>query len=94
MKKAFLLLALFPSLCFAFERFTDFPPHAPFSDDRWAAENYRNEVERFVEAAKDYVERMNSEIESIRREQEEAVDAANRAVEEFNDWVAQRRSRY
>lgn len=50
-------------------------------------QNYRFEVERYVEDSRNYVKAANNDIEQIDEEKTKAVRAANEAVAEFNNFV-------
>lgn len=64
--------------------FTDYPPSAPYTDDQYAMSRYKDEVERYIEAAKQYTENADSDIQRIREKKAEAISKANDAVEEYN----------
>lgn len=70
-----------------YEEFSEVKPYPPYDRDEYSYQQYRREVEAYVEAAKEYVEAGDNDIRRIRKAQEEAIDEANRAISEFNDWA-------
>lgn len=73
-----------------YPEFDEMKPSEPFNRDRYSFDQYRDEVERYREAARTYIENANNDIERIREEQQKAIDAANQAVRDFNDWAERR----
>lgn len=70
-----------------YEEFSEAKPYQPYDHDEYSYQRYRREVEAYVEAAKEYVEAGDNDIRRIREAQEEAIEEANRAISEFNDWT-------
>lgn len=70
-----------------YPEFDEFPPSEPYSRDRYSFDQYRDEVEEYVRKAQDYVEAGNNDIQRIKEAQEEAIEKANRAISDFNDWA-------
>ncbi|CAM7061260.1 hypothetical protein [Morganella morganii] len=68
----------------SYPSFTDYPPSAPYTDDQYAMSRYKDEVERYIEAAKQYTENADSDIQRIREQKAEAISKANDAIEEYN----------
>lgn len=71
--------------------FSDYPPSAPYSYNSEVSEyefnSYRNSVESYVDAAQEYVDNGNNDIQRISEAQEEAINKANEAIDEFNSWA-------
>ncbi|WP_260679813.1 hypothetical protein [Serratia liquefaciens] len=67
-----------------YPEFSEFPPSPPYGDDRYAWDNYKREVEDYVNKAKQYVDDANSDIERVNEAKAEAIRKANEAVEEYN----------
>lgn len=72
---------------FGYPEFKEMEPSAPYSRDNYAYDNYRFEVEQYVEAARKYVENANNDVLRTQEAAEEAIKKANQAVEDFNDWA-------
>lgn len=76
---------------FDYPEFNEFAPSPPYSREKWQVDQYRQEVEDYVEKAKRYIENCDSDkrtmLDEINREQEEAVRKANNVVDEFNNWI-------
>lgn len=70
-----------------YPEFDEFPPSEPYSRDRYSFDQYRDEVEEYVRKAQDYVEAGNNDIQRIKEAQEEAIEKANQAISDFNDWA-------
>lgn len=70
-----------------YPEFDEFPPSEPYDRDRYSFDQYRDEVEEYVRKAQEYVEAGNNDIQRIREAQEEAIEKANRAISDFNDWA-------
>lgn len=70
-----------------YPEFDEFPPSEPYNRDRYSFDQYRDEVEEYVRKAQDYVEAGNNDIQRIKEAQEEAIEKANRAISDFNDWA-------
>lgn len=77
---------------FDYPEFREFEPSAPYSRERWQAEQYRQEVEDYVEKAKRYAENCDSDkqtaLDEISENQKEAIRKANAVVEEYNNWLS------
>lgn len=67
-----------------YPEFTEIAPTPPYSDDQYAWENYRRQVDDYTEKAKQYLEDSNSDMERIKEAQQDAIRKANDAVEEYN----------
>lgn len=67
-----------------YPEFTEIAPMPPYSDDRYAWENYRRQVDDYTEKAKQYLEDSNSDMQRIKKSQQEAIRKANEVVEEYN----------
>lgn len=76
---------------FDYPEFREFEPSAPYSRERWQAEQYRQEVEAYLETAKRYVENCDSDkqtvLDEIAQKQKEAIRKANNVVDAYNDWL-------
>ena len=95
-KTALLLIALVPQVVSAavfggsnlgyggYPEFTQMEPTPPYSNDQYAWDNYRREVERYTSDVKEYLEDANNDMKRIQEAQQEAIDKANRVVEEYN----------
>ena len=70
-----------------YPEFDEMEPSAPFSRDKYAYDNYRFEVEQYVEAARKYVENANNDAQRAQEAAEEAIDKANQAIDDFNYWA-------
>lgn len=70
-----------------YPEFDEYPPSEPYNRDRYSFEQYRYDVEEYVRKAQDYVEAGNNDIQRIKEAQEEAIEKANRAISDFNDWA-------
>lgn len=62
-------------------------PIKPFSKDSYSMQNYRFEVERYVEDSRNYVTAGNNDIGQIGEEKAKAVSSANEVVAEYNNFV-------
>ncbi len=62
-------------------------PRKPYSKDEWALDSYRREVERYVEASKEYVNACNGDMESIRDEKSKAIRESNAVIDEYNSFI-------
>lgn len=73
--------------------FTGYPefdkrsPDKPFGREQWAASMYKDEVERYVKQAKEYVENAENDKQRIDEAISETIRKANKAVDEYNSWV-------
>ena len=67
--------------------FNEWAPSAPYSDDEYAAQEYRRKVEDYVQKANEYIENGNHDVEEIKRKQREARDEAERVIRSYNSWV-------
>ncbi|HDW3536670.1 TPA: hypothetical protein RMN37_001625 [Escherichia coli] len=95
-KTVLLLIALVPQVASAavfggsnlgyggYPEFTQMEPTPPYSNDQYAWENYRREVERYTSDVKEYLEDANNDMKRIQEAQQEAIDKANNVVEEYN----------
>lgn len=76
---------------FDYPEFREFEPSPPYSREQWQAEQYRQEVETYLETAKRYVENCDSDkqtvLDEIAQKQKEAIRKANNAVDAYNDWL-------
>ena len=70
-----------------YPEFDEYPPSQPYNRDRSSFEQYRSEVEDYVRKAEEYVEAGNNDIKRIKEAQEEAIEKANQAISDFNDWA-------
>lgn len=70
-----------------YPEFREWEPNRPYTRDESSYEQYRREVEAYVEAAEKYAKNCQADIEDARQKQNNAIDKANRVVEEFNSWV-------
>jgi len=62
-------------------------PIKPYSKDRYQMQNYRSEVEQYVEDSRNYVKAGNNDIEQIEAEKASAIRSANEVVDEYNSFV-------
>ncbi|MGP1051891.1 hypothetical protein ACJ8PG_23510 [Serratia sp. CY68758] len=60
-----------------YPEFDEYPPSPPYGNDKYAWENYKREIE-------DYVENANNDISRIKEAKDEAIQKANNAVDEYN----------
>lgn len=67
-----------------YPEFNGFPPSAPYGNDKYAWDNYKQEVEDYVRKAKQYIADADSDIERINEEKQNAIRKANNVVEEYN----------
>lgn len=76
---------------FDYPEFREFEPSPPYSREQWQAEQYRQEVETYLETAKRYVENCDSDkqtvLDEIAQKQKEAIRKANDVVDTYNDWL-------
>lgn len=76
---------------FDYPSFNKYAPSAPYTRDEWAFNQYKREVEDYVEEAQRYVDYANDDkqtvIYEIQNKQRDAIRKANEAVEEFNRWA-------
>lgn len=70
-----------------YPEFDEQEPSPPFTDDQYAWESYRQEVDRYTEQAKEYLENSSNDIKRIQEAQEDAIEKANQAVREYNSQV-------
>lgn len=70
-----------------YPEFSGYEPSPPFSDDQFAMDNYKREVDDYVTKAKQYVEDADSDAKRVREAQQETIEKANRVVEEYNRKV-------
>ncbi|MDW4578491.1 hypothetical protein [Atlantibacter hermannii] len=70
-----------------YPEFDEREPSPPVTDDQYAWEAYRQEVDRYTEQAKEYLENSSNDIKRIQEAQEEAIEKANRVVREYNSQV-------
>lgn len=72
-----------------YPEFSESPPSPPYSDDEYAWDRYRRDVQSYSEKAKEYLEDSDSDIKRIKEAQEDAIQKANDAVEQYNRQVRQ-----
>ena len=76
---------------FDYPEFREFEPSPPYSREQWQAEQYRQEVETYLETAKRYVENCDSDkqtvLDEIAQKQKEAIRKANNVVDAYNNWL-------
>lgn len=76
---------------FDYPEFREFEPSPPYSREQWQAEQYRQEVETYLETAKRYVENCDSDkqtvLDEIAQKQKEAIRKANNVVDIYNNWL-------
>lgn len=76
---------------FDYPEFREFEPSPPYSREQWQAEQYRQEVETYLETAKRYVENCDSDkqtvLDEIAQKQKEAIRKANNVVDTYNNWL-------
>lgn len=76
---------------FDYPEFREFEPSPPYSREQWQAEQYRQEVETYLETAKRYVENCDSDkqtvLDEIAQKQKEAIRKANDVVNTYNNWL-------
>lgn len=70
-----------------YPRFSEWAPSKPYGGDGYAAENYRREVEEYVENARKYIQNVDTDIEDAREKAREAARKANDVVDEYNRWM-------
>ncbi|WP_227414481.1 hypothetical protein [Serratia sp. X3] len=70
-----------------YPEFNDFPPSAPYGNDQYAWDNYKQEVEDYVRKAKEYISYADNDMERINEGKQAAIRKANNAVEEYNRSV-------
>lgn len=71
-----------------YSRFTKMKPYKPYSSSvsQYEYDRYRNEVQAYLDDAKEYVKNADYDIQRIEEAQKKVTDLANSAVEEFNSW--------
>lgn len=67
-----------------YPEFDEVEPSPPMSPDEFSMQNYRSEVESYVQRAQEYAENASKDIERVNEGSQEALRKANEAVEEFN----------
>lgn len=76
---------------FDYPEFREFEPSPPYSREQWQAEQYRQEVETYLETVKRYVENCDSDkqtvLDEIAQKQKEAIRKANDVVDTYNNWL-------
>ena len=76
---------------FDYPEFREFEPSPLYSREQWQAEQYRQEVETYLETAKRYVENCDSDkqtvLDEIAQKQKEAIRKANNVVDTYNNWL-------
>ena len=73
-----------------YPKFNESTPYAPYTKDEFNYNSYKNDVERYVEEAKEYLENADNDIKRIIEAKKEAIEEANKVVEEFNDWASRK----
>lgn len=71
-----------------YPEFRAYKPHPPYSKDSYAVQNYRREVNNYVDEAKKYLESANNDIDRIYDAKENAIKESNNVVDEFNRFVS------
>ncbi|MDD9340234.1 MAG: hypothetical protein PV362_11425 [Providencia heimbachae] len=67
--------------------FNELEPNKPYSNDDYSWQNYKRQVEQYVNDAKEYAEKANNDIQRIQEEKSKAIEDANRVVENYNRHV-------
>lgn len=67
--------------------FDKFKPSAPYDRSEFSFNHYRDQVERYVDDGKEYLESANNDMKRIAEAKDEAVENINRVIEEFNNWA-------
>ncbi|CAH5653598.1 hypothetical protein AI2983V1_2756 [Enterobacter cloacae] len=67
-----------------YSEFSDSEPSPPYDRSEYSMQVYKNDVERYIQNAKEYTENADNDIKRIREAQEDAIQKANRVVEEYN----------
>lgn len=70
-----------------YPEFSEVEPTPPYSNDQYAWESYKQEVDAYTAKAKQYLEDANSDIQRIQEAQQEAINKANSVVQEYNSKV-------
>lgn len=70
-----------------YSEFNEITPSQPYSYDEYNFNMYQNDTEMYVNQAKEYVENCNRDIERIKEKQQDAINKANQAIDDFNNWA-------
>lgn len=70
-----------------YPEFSEVAPTPPYTNDQYAWENYKQEVDAYTAKAKQYLEDANYDIQRIQEAQQDAINKANAAVQEYNNQV-------
>ena len=70
-----------------FDEYDNMKPRRPFNHNQFDDDQYRRDVQRYVQEAQDYVEAANYDIQRIVQAKQEAVAKANEAVNEYNNYI-------
>ena len=70
-----------------YSTFEKVSPTPPYSNDQYAIERYKRDVDDYVRAAESYSTACNNDIREIRDAQNESIRKANRVVDEYNKYV-------
>ena len=55
-------------------------PHPPYTNDKWAWDNFKEEVSSYGRCVNDYVE-------AAKNDQEEITEKANQTIREYNNFI-------
>lgn len=64
-----------------------FRPSKPYSTDSYSIDQYRENIKRYVNDAKEYVEAANNDIKRIQEGKENAINEANATINEYNQFI-------
>lgn len=70
-----------------YPEFSDSEPTPPYDRSEYSMQAYKNDVERYIQNAKDYTENAGNDMKHIQESQDDAIQKANRVVEEYNRTV-------
>lgn len=71
----------------AFDEFGGLRPRKPFTRNQFDDDQYRRDVQRYVQEAQDYVEAANYDVQRVIQAKQEAIAKANEVINEYNNYV-------
>ena len=72
---------------FGYPEFNGFRPSRPYSQDSYSRQNYRREMENYLDEINGYLENARNDILRIREAMEAAQSEADDAIDEFNRFA-------
>ena len=67
-----------------YPEFSDSAPTPPYDGNEYSMQTYKNDVERYIQNAKQYTENAGNYMKRIQEAQDDAIQKATRVVEEYN----------